>query len=68
MRKTRGNGEKMSDAEKMNLFELTLPKYLKNDIEALEDGIRNKSILIDCLWSEVYGSINLAFYSNEIPN
>ena len=59
---------KMSDEEKMNLFELTLPKYLKNDIEALEDGIRNKSTLIDCLWSEVYGSINSAFYDNEISN
>ncbi len=29
-------------------------------------GIRNKSILIDGLWSEVQGSINSAYYDNEI--
>lgn len=57
---------KMSDDERMNLFERTLPQYLKNDIAALEEGIRKKSTLIDCLWSEVYGSINSAFYDNEI--
>lgn len=52
--------------EKMNLFERTLPTYLQNDIAALEEGIRKNSTLIDCLWSEVYGSINSAFYDNEI--
>lgn len=56
----------MSDDEKMNLFELTLPQYLKNDIVAFEEGVRKKSTLIDCLWSEVYGSINSAYYDNEI--
>lgn len=56
----------MSDDEKMNLFECTLPQYLKNDIAAFEEGVRNKSTLIDCLWSEVYGSINSAYYDNEI--
>lgn len=48
------------------IFELTLPKYLKSDIEALEDGIEKKSSVLDCLWGEVYGSINSAFYDNEI--
>ena len=57
---------KISDDEKMNLFELTLPKYLKKDIEALVEGIRVNSTLLDCLWGEVYGSINSAFYDNEI--
>ena len=57
---------KMLNDEKINLFELTLPKYLKNDIEAFEEGIRTKSTLLDCLWGEVYGSINSAFYDNEI--
>lgn len=48
------------------IFELTLPQYLKSDIAALEDGIKRKSTLLDCLWGEVYGSINSAFYDNEI--
>ncbi len=56
----------MADNEKMKLFECTLPEYLKHDIVALEEGIRNKSTLTDCLWSEVCGSINYAFSDNEI--
>lgn len=56
----------MSDEEKMALWELTLPRYLKKDIEAFVEGIRSNSTLLDCLWGEVYGSINSAFYDNEI--
>lgn len=52
--------------EKMELFELTMPQYLKNDIKAWNEGVRTKSTLLDCLWGEVYGSINSAFYDNEI--
>jgi len=48
------------------LYEVNLPKYLKNDIEALKEGIKNKSKYLDCLLDEVYGSINSAYYSNEI--
>lgn len=47
-------------------FEITLPAYLKNDIFALQEGRKNKSTLLDCLYCEVQGSINSAFYSNEI--
>ena len=39
---------------------------MKKDIEALVEGIRVNSTLLDCLWGEVYGSINSAFYDNEI--
>lgn len=56
----------MSDTSKMELFELAMPQYLKNDIDALKEGLRIKSTLLDCLWGEVYGSINSAFYDNEI--
>lgn len=56
----------MSNDEKMEIFELTMPLYLKKDIEALIEGIRTKSSLLDCLYCEVYGSINSAFYDNEI--
>lgn len=48
------------------LYEVNLPKYLKDDIEALKKGIQEKSKLLDCLLDEVYGSINSAYYSNEI--
>lgn len=47
-------------------FEKYLPTYLKNDLDALVEGIRTKSTLLDCLWCEVYGSINGAFYDGVI--
>lgn len=56
----------MSDGEKMEVFELSMPGYLKRDIEAWKEGLRTNSTLLDCLWGEVYGSINSAFYDNEI--
>jgi hypothetical protein len=48
------------------IFEVTLPAYLKNDIFALQAGLKNNSSLLDCLFCEVQGSINSAFYNNEI--
>lgn len=47
-------------------FEKYLPTYLKNDIDALVEGLQTKSTLLDCLWCEVYGSINSAFYDYAI--
>lgn len=55
----------MSEEEK-NRLEFPLPQYLKNDIVALIDGLKTKSTLLDCLFGEVQGSINSAFYDNEI--
>ncbi|MEG0357175.1 MAG: hypothetical protein RR504_00920 [Christensenellaceae bacterium] len=55
----------MSEEEK-NRLEFSLPQYLKNDIAALIDGLKTKSTLLDCLFGEVQGSINSAFYDNEI--
>lgn len=49
-----------------SILEVNLPKYLKNDIEALKKGEENNSSLLDCLYCEVQGSINSAFYDNEI--
>lgn len=49
-----------------DIFEISLPIYLKKDIFALEDGRNSNSMLLDCLYCEVQGYINLAFYSNEI--
>lgn len=52
--------------EQRNILEIYLPKYLKNDITALEEGIKNKVSVLDCLYCEVQGSINSAYYDNEI--
>ena len=41
-------------------YEHGLPGYLQQDLDAYKDGLRNRSILMDCLWGELYGSINMA--------
>mgnify|MGYP000795445691 CR=1 FL=1 len=35
-----------------------LPGYLQHDLDVYRDGLKNKSPLLDCLWGELYGSIN----------
>ncbi len=42
------------------MFERALPPYLAHDLEAYKKGIAEKSSLLDCLWGELYGSINIA--------
>jgi hypothetical protein len=49
-----------------NIYELTMPRYLKDDISALVHGYETNSTLLDCLYCEVQGSINSALYGNEI--
>lgn len=41
-------------------YEYGLPGYLQHDLDAYKDGLKNDSNLIDCLWGELYGSINIA--------
>jgi len=48
------------------LFEASLPGYLKKDISAWEEGLKNESSVLDCLYCELQASINSAFYANVI--
>ena len=48
------------------ISEASLPGYLKKDIEALKEGYETNSSVLDCLYNEVQGSINSAYYDNEI--
>lgn len=41
-------------------YEYGLPNYLQHDLDAYKEGLENASTLIDCLWGELYGSINSA--------
>lgn len=41
-------------------YEFGLPEYLQHDLDAYKDGLKNGSNLLDCLWGELYGSINIA--------
>lgn len=48
------------ETEREQAYEYGLPSYLQHDLDAYKQGIKNKSTLIDCLWGELYGSINIA--------
>ena len=42
------------------MHEQALPEYLLRDLVAYKKGIEEGSPLLDCLWCELYGSINSA--------
>ncbi|PID86179.1 hypothetical protein CSB08_01510 [Candidatus Gracilibacteria bacterium] len=46
--------------------ERTLPKYLEDDIIAWKNKTEENKYIWDCLWGELYGSINSAQYDFEI--
>ena len=41
-------------------YEYGLPRYLQQDLDAFKEGLETNSSLLDCLWCELYGSINIA--------
>lgn len=47
-------------------YEYGLPPYLQHDLDAYKDGLENGSSLMDCLWGELYGSINIAEISEGV--
>lgn len=47
-------------------LELNLPKYIQHDIKALTDGLSKNVLYLDCLYDELYGSINSAMWDEEI--
>lgn len=47
-------------------YEFGLPEYLQNDLDAYKSALEQGSSLIDCLWGELYGSINIAEISDGI--
>lgn len=52
--------EELSKEEREHLYEHELSVYLQHDLDAFKDGLENGSTLMDCLWGELYGSINIA--------
>ena len=44
--------------------EYGLREYLQQDLDAFKEGLKKGSSLIDCLWGELYGSINMAEISD----
>ena len=53
-------------AERESTYEHGLPSYLQHDLDAYKEGLKAKSSVLDCLWGELYGSINLAEISEGV--
>ena len=51
-----------------NLLERGLPPFVQHDIDALLEGIEANVGVLDCLYNELQGSINSAFYGSLISN
>lgn len=56
----------MRRTERERLYERGLPGYLQHDLDAYKDGLKNGSTIMDCLWGELYGSINMAEISDGV--
>ena len=54
------NGIDDADTMTERSWEYALPPYLQHDLDAYKDGLKNGSTILDCLWGELYGSINAA--------
>lgn len=48
------------ETKRERTFEYGLPDYLQHDLDAYKEGLKTKSDILDCLWGELYGSINIA--------
>lgn len=55
-----------SASERERSFEYGLPEYLQYDLDAYKEALANGSTLMDCLWGELYGSINIAEISEGV--
>lgn len=53
-------------AERERAYEFGLPDYLQHDLDAYKEGLESHSGLMDCLWGELYGSINMAEISDGV--
>lgn len=53
-------------SERERTYEHGLPNYLQHDLDAYKEGLKTKSSILDCLWGELYGSINLAEISEGV--
>ena len=60
--KSKSSGEELREKS----YEYGLPEYLQRDLDAFKEGLKNGSSMIDCLWGELYGSINMAEISDGV--
>lgn len=52
--------EKSTQTVREEAYEYGLPQYLQDDLDAYKAALQQGSDMLDCLWGELYGSINAA--------
>lgn len=57
---------RMREIKREQTYECGLPEYLQHDLDAYKEGLRTNSDILDCLWGELYGSINMAEISDGV--
>ena len=58
--KVKGDRLLSLEEERERAYEYGLPEYLQHDLDAYKEGLKTGSTSMDCLWGELYGSINVA--------
>lgn len=56
----------MAETERERSYDYGLPDYLQHDLDAYKQALQNGSDILDCLWGELYGSINMAEISDGL--
>lgn len=56
--------ERAAESSVERSYEYGLPGYLQRDLDAYKEALKNGSSPLDCLWRELYGSINAAEISD----
>ena len=62
----RNNEIKAVHIKREEAYEYGLPEYLQNDLDAYKEALKHGSSILDCLWGELYGSINIAEINDGI--
>ena len=47
-------------------LEVGLPEAIMESIRGVQEGERNNSTLLDCLYDDLYGSINTFYWGGDI--
>ena len=57
---SRNNEMKAIQIVRDESYEYGLPEYLQYDLDTYKEALKQGSSILDCLWGELYGSINIA--------
>lgn len=63
---SRNNETKTVQIVREESYEYGLPEYLQYDLDAYKEALKKGSSVLDCLWGELYGSINIAEINDGI--